>query len=324
MTRKSDADGIAAFMRGLPTALSLRGYQTSWPLHLFRVDDVRSAASILETGALYPRTRAEQLGLLTHDSASPGVIGHTPEWCKECVRLYFRPRTPTEYRSEGFRPTAQIEMNAHRPMPIVFVFEAIPILTDSGTSFTEGNASTSGCKRGSELKFLSRIPFKKVYHDIWIGSEERDVIFHRCAEVLVQRELSFDHLKHLFCRTQAEYETLYSLLSPPTRNRFRGRLGISATLHFRKWTFVESVELSHERVQFRFSPSTITPGPFQAELLIKSLSDQLLGTWSSDSFIANDALIVNLHAPLTEYIVELSLDNELAYRNTFTSEEVLL
>src|SRR3954454_4261376 len=108
MTAKPDAARIESFVRGLSAALSLQGPRASWPLHLFRVDDVQAAASILNCGALYPRTRAAQMGLLTHDSASPSVIDHTPDWCKECVRLYFRPRTPTEYRSEGFRPKTQI------------------------------------------------------------------------------------------------------------------------------------------------------------------------------------------------------------------------
>ncbi|HWW61943.1 MAG TPA: DarT ssDNA thymidine ADP-ribosyltransferase family protein, partial [Thermoanaerobaculia bacterium] len=213
MTSKADADEIAAFARGLASKLSLRGQRASWPLHLFRVDDVRAAASILNRGVLYPRSRAERAGLLTHDSAAPGVIEHTPDWCKDCVRLYFRPRTPTEYRSEGFRPRDQITMRAHRPVPVVFVFDSLPIITAPGTTFTEGNASTKGCRRGEDLAFLNTIPFDKVYHDTWISDDERDVVFRRCAEVLVANELALTHVKHVFCRSQAEYETLYSLLA---------------------------------------------------------------------------------------------------------------
>lgn len=324
MTTKTDADAIAAFMRELAPKLPLMGRRASWPLHLFRVDDVRAAASVLNRGVLYPRSRAERVGLLAHDSASPGVIEHTPEWCKECVRLYFRPRTPTEYRSEGFRPKDQISMGAHRPVPVVLVFDSIPIITATGTSFTEGNASTKGCARGEDFTFLKSIPFAKVYHDTWIADDERDVIFRRCAEVLVPRELTLTHLKHVFCRSRAEYETLYSLLDHDARRAFKGRIGVSAALHFKKWTYVESVELSPSRVHFRFSPSTKTPGPFTIEFTVADLAGRLLGTWESHRYNANDQLVINLHEQRPEYMAELRLDGALAYRNVFTSQDALL
>src|SRR2546426_496311 len=102
---KADAEAIRAFIRDLthkPWLVATN--HAHWPSFLFRVDDVRAAASILERGALCSRNRASALGLLQHDSASRGVIEHSPDWIKDCVRLYFRPRTPTEFRSEGFRP----------------------------------------------------------------------------------------------------------------------------------------------------------------------------------------------------------------------------
>jgi hypothetical protein len=324
MTEKADAERIAAFMRGLGAALSLGVPRLSWPLHLFRVDDVRAAASVLNGGMLYPRRRAELLRLLAHDSASPGVIEHTPDWCKECVRLYFRPRTPTEYRSEGFRPRRSIVMGAHRPMPIVLIFDSVPIITARGTIFTEGNASTKGCRRGDDLKFLQSIPFGKVYHDTWISNDQRDVVFRRCAEVLVENELSLTHLKHVFCRSQAEYETLYSLLDAKARELFKGRIGVSAALHYKKWSYVESAELTPTRVKFRFSPSTTTPGPFDIQFTVRDLSGQPLGTWGASEYQANDKLLLNLHRGFGSYIAELSLDNALAYRNTFTSQDALL
>ncbi len=324
MTAKPDAEHIASFLRGLGESLSLRGQRVSWPLHLFRVDDVRAAASVLNGGMLYPRARAEQMGLLKHDSASPGVIDHTPDWCKECVRLYFRPRTPTEYRSEGFRPKRQIEMGAHRPMPIVLVFDSIAIMTDQGTLFTEGNASTKSCRRGGDIAFLKNIPFAKVYHDSWISDDERDVVFRRCAEVLVPNGLPLKNLKHVFCRSQAEYETLYSLLDEGARSAFRGRIGVSAALHFKKWTYVESAELTPNRVIFRFSPSTKTPGPFHIAFKVIDQRGVTVGKWSADDYEANDQLVVKLHREFESYGAELTLDDELAYRNTFMSQEALM
>ena len=227
MTLKSDAEEIEQFMRGL-THEPWLGTRARYPLHLFRIDDVTAAVSILERGVIYSRNRAEAKGLLGHDSASPSVIEQSPDWCKECVRLYFRPKTPTEYRSEGFRPSANIRMGAHRPMPIVFVFDSIPLLVSTGTIFTNGNAATGGVKRGSTAAFLKSVPFEKVYHDGPIPeADKRDIVFRRCAEVLLKNELTLDHLKHVFCRSQAEYDTLMDLLSDESRTKYSKMIGVS-------------------------------------------------------------------------------------------------
>ena len=132
---KRDADQIAHFVEGLPRQCSLIGAREVWPKYLFRIDDVRNAAAILNRGAVLSRNRAAQLGVLKHDAAAPDVIGNSPDWIKEYVRFYFRPRTPTEYRSEGIRPIGEITMGAHRPVPVVLVFESLSILTATGTVF---------------------------------------------------------------------------------------------------------------------------------------------------------------------------------------------
>jgi len=326
MTLKRDADEIRAFLERLSRE-SWLGTRSQLPLHLFRIDDVNAAVSILESGALYSRNRAEELGLLGHDSASPGVIEQSPHWSKECVRLYFRPKTPAEYRSEGFRPVMSIEMGAHRPMPIVFVFKSIPIMVTEGTSFTNGNAATGGVQRGTTAEFLKSIPFQRVYHDGALPvSDKRDYIFRRCAEVLVKDELTLDHLQHVLCRSQAEYETLMDLLSERAKAKNAKKIGISGRVHLRRWTFIEAVDLSADRIDFRFSPMSMTPGPFDMEIVISTNTGQALGGFRDKAYKANSTFALSLKnlGQLEGYRVTLKLDGLLAYSGVYTAGEALI
>ena len=325
---KADAAAIGSFVENLAKQPWIVGTNRSrWPLHLFRIDDVQAAASILERGSIYSRNRALALGLVKHDAASPGIIENSPEWIKECVRFYFRPRTPTEYRSEGFRPKPDLEMGAHRPVPIVLVFEAIPILSATGTIFTSGNAATRGVERGDSATFLQTIPFQKVYHDGPLSeSEKGDVVFRRCAEVLVRDELDLANLKHVLCRSQAEHETLLSLLSDAARASFVRRIGVSARVHYRLWTFLENVDLSSQRVTLRFSPPTRTPGPFRALMQLRDPTGQLIGRWEDKSLQANRTYTINLRGidNPPSYQLSLTLDDALAYRGTHRASETIL
>lgn len=325
---KPDALQIEQCIRSLPSKPWLADTNRArWPFFLFRVDDVVAAASILQSGRLYSRNQADSLGVLGHDAASPGVIQNSPDWIKNYVRLYFRPRTPTEYRSEGFRVTEDFELGAHRPMPVVMVFSSIPILTANGTEFTEGNAATFGTPHGSDVAFLRRIPFEKVYHDsAFTASERAEIVYRRCAEVLVPTELDLTHLKRIVCRSQAEHETLLNSLPEATKNTYAARIGVAANAHHKRWTFVESADLSNESVTIRFSPTTRSPGPFDAKVIFADTKGREIGHWRNKTYIANGTLKFILHniGNPTDYLITLSLDGNLGYRGRFKAKEELL
>lgn len=325
---KVDAAGIKQFVEALPVKAGLAGTtRATWPLYLFRIDDVRAVASVLERGAIYSRNRAIELGLLDHDAASPAVIEQSPDWIKRCVRLYFRPRTPTEYRSEGFRPAAALPMGAHRPMPVVLVFDSVPILTADNTLFTNGNAASWGVKHGGTIEFLNSIPFEKVYHEGTVKTDEKaEIVFRRCAEVLVPNQLELANLKHVFCRSQAEYETLVNILTEPTRKAFAKKIGVSARLHYKHWTFLEAVDLTPAQITFRFAPYSQTPGPFHAYIEIANGAGHVIGRWEDPSWqaIGPKAFSLEQLGNLSAYRVTLKLDGFLAYAGVFTDKEALL
>jgi len=326
---KIDAERIRAFIEAIPKQPWIaKTTRSRWPLHLFRIDDVRSAARILERGSVCSRGRAQELGLLSQDAASPGVIEQSPDWLKDQVRLYFRPKTPTEYRSEGFRPRDALTMGAHRPMPVVLVFDSVALLVADGTTFTNGNAASRAAGRGDSIEFLQSIPFDKVHHEGPLTEpEKREIVFRRCAEVLVPNELDLRHLKHILCRSQAEYQTLANLLSPPARAKYAQLIGVSARVHYRLWSFLDSVDLASERVTFRFSSSSLAPGPFDAVAEISSTTGTVVGRWRNQAFHANSTLVLNLRAisnNLRTYRVTFTLDGSLAYCGSFKAEAELL
>jgi hypothetical protein len=138
--------------------------------------------------------------------------------------------------------------------------------------------------------------------------------------------MDLTHIKHILCRSQAEYETLLNLLSLRARRMFDRKIGISAKVHFRKWTFAETVDLSKERVTFRFSPQSITPGPFHAELAITDPKGKPIGHAKDQAFMARGAYTFTLEKLRNpeSYRVSLSLDGSLAYFGVFRATEALL
>ncbi len=111
--RKPDSERIKAHIKHLKEQSWLGKAQRWWPDYLFRVDDIGAAARILNGGYLLSRKEAQGAGVLAADSASPDVIAVTAEQWKRYVRLYFRPKTPTQYCNEGFRPPRDYVLRAY-------------------------------------------------------------------------------------------------------------------------------------------------------------------------------------------------------------------
>lgn len=330
--KKTDAPAIREFLSKLKEQPWLTPDQKSWPGSLYRFEHVEAAASILDSGVLLSRAEAQRRGLLKRDCASAEIISQTPDEWKNCVRLYFRPLTPMQFNTEGHRPAGEYVRGASCPVPVVFRFDAASILTRDMTRFSDGNlAATSRVKVGEDFGFLSRIPFRLVYHNTGMPAEQKaELRFRRHAEAIVPSELRLSALQAVLCRTTAEMETLLHLLSDRARAKWAERIGTKASLFYKRWSFVESTTLTNERAKFNFNPSSETPGPFQAEARFTVKPSGLRFAWRKDGFYTNQALRfgaarvpesslqVTLHAAghPSDYDVELRLDGELAYATT--------
>jgi len=238
-----------------------------WPHYLYHFTDVCNAASIIKTGYLYSRAEAQRLQLMQVDSASPEVISGTRAEHLEYVRLYFRPRTPTQFDNEGIRPLGKRKLGgAHCPIPIYLCFDALTVLADDETQFSDGNMGSGRATHSGERDFFLEIPFRLVFHHGPFGQDLRDeVVFRRHAEVLVPHSLPLNaRLRFIAARSAAERQTLLHLLPPRVRDTWAPRIRLGEQALFeRRWTYVEGVTVVDDCVVFAFNPNTTTPGPFE-------------------------------------------------------------
>lgn len=311
-------------LRGAPWIDPARQW---WPDYLFHCTDLSNVVNILRQGELVSRAQVVRSGQLALDIASPAVIAQTSPQRQNDVRLYFRPKTPTQYHNEGFRPIGQRSLNSHCPVPVYLIFSALSILSRADCLFTDGNAGSGRTEAQGEVDFLRQIPFEQVYHvGPYNSSTDRSIAYHRNAEVLIPQRLGLENLVAIRCRSQAEYETLLYRLPRNTLSSWANKIGVlpDTRLFHREWPFVEQVEMSADRLVFRFNLSDKPVGSFaaRAELVETETGDKY--NWSDGDYRIQSVLTLQLHALKhpDDYTVHLTLDDQLAYANRYQEDDL--
>lgn len=190
-----------------------RRYRRHWPSRLFRHEAVENAALILRSGQLLSRVDSEGLRAL---DIAPAEIIQRRLAAHQYVRLYFRPKSPTQYRIEGVRKRQEIYQGRHAPVLVIFIFKAMDILGEPDVRFSNGNMQSPSTREGSTDRDFQAIPFGFVYHD---GAYDRstdasqEIRRCRCAEVLVPSPMALEgRLQAVLCRSPAERATLLHML----------------------------------------------------------------------------------------------------------------
>ncbi|MBK8259527.1 MAG: DUF4433 domain-containing protein [Polyangiaceae bacterium] len=302
------------------------GSRDFWPKFVYHFTDLPNALSILESDKLCSRVEAQAQKLLKTDSACPAVIEGTDPDHTRYARLYFRPRTPTQYRNEGIRTRSQIWENAHCPMPVFFCFDTVEVLTMDGTELSNGNMGSPRVEHGAAIDMLSKIPFEYVFHDGGYSPEMRDLItFHRHAEILIPHSLTLlPSLKWIVCRSPAEQNTLLHLLPDAVRKKWQSKVRIDyRTLFERKWFYVNTVTTVGSDIEFRFNPDLKVDSSliesFEAKLIYAE-SNGVRRTWkgqmqankSHQRFAVEDA---------RRGVVTLTLDGHIAFAGPVNFED---
>jgi hypothetical protein len=249
------------------------------------------------------------------------------------MRLYFRPKTPTQYYAEGIYSQTTLSMSkfpeAHCPVPVFFLFDSAQILARSDCLFSDGNLTSPRAGKFSTAEELERLPWNKIYHTGWIDyscPENADIVFRRNAEAIVPNKLDLSALRYIYCRSDAERETLLYLLLPDSQSQYRNKIVAStrSDLFYRRQTFVESVRLSPKEVYFQFSPETQSPGPFHLRVELKFASDQR--SFDAENFKLKRPYGRKMALPSLSgsYTIRLYLDDHLTYANIFEQKEVPL
>lgn len=319
---KPDADEIIEFLDNLADESWLGSVRSRWVKYVFHYTDIRNAVEILKRGKLLCRTELEKKGIMLVDNASQIIISHTENLVKDFIRLYFRPKTPTQFRNEGVRPLEKRWEKSHCPVPVFFLFDAKMILTKDDSFFAEGNLAKLGtqalCSTAEELK---KFNFKKIYHTGSFSQTERDdIISHRNAEVVIPKELDLSALKFIVCRSPAEKETLLQSLPNDIFAKWSSKIFIDtkANLFERKWAFVQSVYLTSKSATIDFSPDAISPSPFTLTARLKGNREEIINI---ENFSANKAIMFEFVDDVMIYEIEIKLDNNLVYLGRFDGSD---
>lgn len=322
VARKPDSGEISKFLDELKLQPWLGPAQKSWPDCLYRFEPVEAAVNILEDGQFLSRAGALNAKKIEYDSASAEIISVTDDCWKEYVRLYFRPRSPMQFETEGFRTAGSFRYAAMCPMPIVFVLDSREILTRADSVFSNGNLAASA-DTGSDASFLRKIPFELVYHDTWFDPSDRGtIIFHRHAEVIIPDSLDLAPIRFIGCRSQAEYETFQQLMSPATRKRWAKKIavGTRGNLHIQKWMFVERATLSKSKIILYFNPDSRSQGPFKLKLEGTHSDSGKRFHWEVDCRLDDPILTFDLNNINISkgYNIRFTIDGRVAYANDYS------
>jgi len=301
-------------------------HRVHWPSLLFHHAPVQNAVGIIQSGAI--RSRRQTEGQRPLDVAGAGVIDHRQR-AHDFSRLYFRPRTPTQYHIEGIRRPVECQYGAaaHAPVLVMFALDARSILTIPTTRFSDINMQRDEARDGDTDDFFATIDFTRVYHEGSFGGDAT-IANHRAAEVLCSSPvLLADHLKWIVCRSEAERETLIHMAGQAGR-ALRPKIVTSddGKVFEKRFAFVEKVYASPEGVSFNLSPRH-DGAPLKVRVQIhdnqaRLVFDQTYGQLRARSengggWISRVTLADGLHE------VQIHIDDHLAYQNLLFVGEAL-
>ncbi len=278
-----------------------------WPYFLFRYVDITSIPAILEDGAL--KSTARRGGK------------NTSRW-DDTVRLYFRPRMPDLWSMEGIRPRDQ-RRAANWSIPVCLLFDLEAVLCQQQVAFSAGDPAVVN-KTFTSASAFAEMPFELIYHDSFVRSDERDeVMTSRRAQVMIPRELGLEALQFIWCRSDAEYALLQSLLPDALWQAWRDKITVRADymLFNRRWTYVEDVALSADRVLLCFHTASADEDRSFDLRIERETAAGGLWHWQQSDFVADEPLELHVadaaDAAEEPYMLKVWLDDVLAYQGRF-------
>lgn len=264
-----------------------------------------------------------------HDDVAPAQIIAARADAHRFARLYFRPRTPTQYQVEGIRRNGDFYLNNsanHVPLLYMFLFSTESVLTLPNTHFSNGNMQSPNTTFGHTEQFFNSIAFEKVFHEGSFSANEKDQILKsRCAEVLAQSPLDLaQHLKFVLCRSDAERNTLLhscGAIGAGLKNRVRtfSEVGIFQS----EFPYVRSVDLNAEHCLIEISPRR-DGKPISFEMIVFGAQDQRIQELNSVQIDPAKRLRVNFSQSLMNgsYRLEMKIDGQTAYKNEHVVDDL--
>lgn len=300
-----------------------------WPRFAFHYTDIQNAVRILQAGCLYSRQYLERTNEILVSSGSDEILASTDSRIKDCVRLYFRPKTPTQFWAEGIRTKDSLQHSrfpdAHCPVPIFFLFDLAEILSRSDTEFSERGLGSQHQQTFAGVRALEKFDWAKIYHNGPVNmAQDRDIISYRNAEIIVPNQLDLTSLRYIYCRSVPELQTLSHLLPDELKNRYKNKIVSSgrSNLYYRNHTFLEDVRLSDSRISIQFAPDTQSKGPYLFKAQFLRQAELIHEAEALDFYVVNESGSARWQfpSPINEYEIRLYLDDALIYSNEYTPE----
>lgn len=309
---------VAAHIAQWEAALTLPHYahRRHWPSCLFHHAPLENAVAILRSGML--RSRTDPANELLRDVAAREVNAARAH-AHDRVRLYFRPKTPTQYHIEGIRKPGECQFGeeTHAPVFVMFIIDAQRVLTLPETQFCDRNMQRGDAVPGDSEAYFAQIPFASVYHEGPTGGNDM-IRAHRCAEVLPQSPLDLAHcLRAVWFRSEPERDTLLGRLGPD-RDRWVERCQVSDALKTfeKRHSFVQEVGLSSEGVYFTLNRRFDGRGS-AIRIAISDIFDQPVANFQQADLPAappQGGRWIYYHAfPNGQYRVRIEIEGHLAY-----------
>lgn len=274
----------------------------------YHYSGIQNIVSILKSGYLYCRNHA--LNNIDTQNASEDVLRNTSDIVKNCVRLYFRPKTPTQYHNEGYKPTElrkDYYKNVDIPVPIFLLFDSKSMLLDSKTKFSETALNKQNIDLTDDLKRVLDFDFQTIYSNNYEMSAKDTIVRNkRHAEIVVEHEYSLKNLSWIVCRSNAEMQTLiYYLQREGILEKYQSKIIIkgSSNLFNKRSLYIDNVSQQNNLLEINIVNLH----------LVKQVSQDILLKVLLETDSTSYSFLGSLSSNYSRYTIELPKEIEQNY-----------
>lgn len=297
-----------------------------WPKYIYHYTDINNAINILREGKLYSRNKVDDR--MVNENAGLEILNQTETEIFNYVRFYFRPKTPTQYRNEGFLPKNHRQYdNSNVPVPIFFAFEAKDMLALEEIKYSEIALSNKGNHLINDINEFKKFDFRKIYSEG--GYRGENLTPYRRAELVVPNECDLRFLKHIWCRSNAEYVSLCTLMKQNNiYEKYKDIIGVKeneATLFFKESVYVSRVNLYIDKAEIIYKNKDVVENSNMSIKFVLLIGSEVLESKTvhklHSTVIFNDKIQSLIKENNYRYYFQIYFDECLVFVDQYSHEE---